>query len=354
MEKRSGRLLVYVCLVMAMLGTAFITANAQPAGPTPVEFYRGKNIEYIVPFPPGGSQDLTARALGPYLQKHTGATAVVIKNVTGGGGIAGVNHNYAAKADGLHIGSFPIGVVTSQLFEDPAIKYDVTKMSIVGGLMEMPLVVCVSTTGRFQSLKDLKAGKGVKFGQDNVSGHWSMGAYTAIDLMGLDAKLITGFRGAAPIKLALDRGEVDATSWEWAAAGLYMAQGTIKPLVVLGVKDRYPLLPDVPTLREVVGTTKIKPQQELLLNLWDKLPAIAIISGPPGIPKERLEFLQEAFKKTIAEPEVIKDLEKMARSRTIISRSARELKERFSALLEREAEIKVMFEELIKRYTKTL
>jgi tripartite-type tricarboxylate transporter receptor subunit TctC len=355
MEKiRPSRSQVSVCFVMVLMIVMFMTTGANSTEPTPEEFYKGKTITFIVPYPPGGSFDLTGRVIGPYLQKHTGAAAVVIKNVTGGGGVTGTNHNYTSKPDGLRIGCFPVGVVTAQMFGAPGIKYDMRKFSYVGGAMEMPLVVSVSTTGRFKSLNDLRVGKGVKFGQDNVAGHWSMGAFTTIELLKLDAKVITGFRGGAPIKMALDKGEVDVASTGLAMASVYMQQGAVKPLILLGIKERFPSLPDVPTLREVVATSKLTPEDKQLLDIWDNLPSIFIVAAPPGIPKDRLAFLQNAFKKTIAEPVVIKDFEKMMRSSVIISRTPNELKERYSALLERKAELSALYKEIFKRYTPSL
>ena len=64
-------------------------SNITPASAADAaQFYKGKVLEFIVPYSPGGGTDVYARMVGPYIQRYLGAT-VVIKNMPGAGGIYG-------------------------------------------------------------------------------------------------------------------------------------------------------------------------------------------------------------------------------------------------------------------------
>ncbi|MCL6637426.1 MAG: hypothetical protein K6T26_05715, partial [Alicyclobacillus sp.] len=97
------------------------------------EFYKGKTLQIIVPYSPGGGYDQWARLIAPYMQKYLGVAKVEVVNVDGGGGLVGTNQIYAAKPDGLTIGDTNAGGdVFDQISKAPGTNFDVSKFSWIG------------------------------------------------------------------------------------------------------------------------------------------------------------------------------------------------------------------------------
>ena len=99
---------------LAMSG-AFATAAMAPAhAADPVEnFYKGKTVQVLVGFGPGGGYDLYARTLARYMGKHIpGNPTMVPQNMPGAGGVKVMNYLYnVARKDGTAIGTFARGLV---------------------------------------------------------------------------------------------------------------------------------------------------------------------------------------------------------------------------------------------------
>src|SRR4029077_6815359 len=101
------------------------TAQAQ----TGADFFKGKTVTYIVSTTPGGGYDLYGRMIAEYMQKYLPGSTFVVKNVPGAGHIVGANTIYAAKPDGLTVGTFNTGLIYNQLIGLDGVKFDLTKMS---------------------------------------------------------------------------------------------------------------------------------------------------------------------------------------------------------------------------------
>ena len=79
------------------------------------EFFKGKTVTYIVATAPGGGYDAYGRLVAEYMQKHLPGSTFVVKNMPGAGHVIGANAIYAAKPDGLTIGTFNTGLIYNQL-----------------------------------------------------------------------------------------------------------------------------------------------------------------------------------------------------------------------------------------------
>jgi tripartite-type tricarboxylate transporter receptor subunit TctC len=97
-------------------------------------FFKGKTIRIIVPFAAGGGYDIYSRIIGRHMGKYLpGNPVFVVENMTGAGGLIGINHVYkVAKPDGLTIGT-PIGTMfVDQLIGKPGIEFDGIKFEYIG------------------------------------------------------------------------------------------------------------------------------------------------------------------------------------------------------------------------------
>jgi tripartite-type tricarboxylate transporter receptor subunit TctC len=126
--------------------------------------------------------------------------------------------------------------------------------------------------------------------------------YTKIlrKLLGMKAKLVTGYPGGAEMVLAVERGELDGRcGWAWSSIKIskpeWLAQKRIKILTVLAL-ERSPELPDVPSIMEFVKEPRHKLIFRFILNAQTLgRPFVA----PPGIPEDRANALRKAFEDTM-------------------------------------------------------
>ena len=82
-------------------------------------FFRGKTITYIVATSPGGGYDTYGRLVARYMSKYLPGTKIIVRNLPGAGHVIGADTIYAAKPDGLTIGTFNTGLIYMQLLRAP-------------------------------------------------------------------------------------------------------------------------------------------------------------------------------------------------------------------------------------------
>ena len=125
------------------LAAAAIAASPATAQ-TGADFYKGQTVTYIVSTAPGGGYDLYGRFVAEYMQKYLPGSTFVVKNLPGAGHLVGTNTIYAAKPDGLTIGTFNTGLIYNQLIGLDGVKFDLTKMSWIGKASSEPRVLVIA------------------------------------------------------------------------------------------------------------------------------------------------------------------------------------------------------------------
>jgi tripartite-type tricarboxylate transporter receptor subunit TctC len=130
------------------------------------------------------------------------------------------------------------------------------------------------------------------------------------NLLGTKFKLVTGYRGGSPIRLAIERGELDG----W--AGLWLGWKARKPGWVRDKKlnhllqvarKRAPDLPNTPTLLEFAKTE----EQKKIFGFVSSTGIISrALSAPPGVPAARLAAIEKAYAATLHDPEFLKEAAK--------------------------------------------
>src|SRR5687767_2874229 len=105
--------------MIRIVGAAILGSGlaAPAAAQTGADFYKGKSVTYIVATAPGGGYDLYGRLVAEYMQKHLPGSTFVEKNIPRAGHLIGANTLYAAKADGLTIGTFNTRLIYNQLIQ---------------------------------------------------------------------------------------------------------------------------------------------------------------------------------------------------------------------------------------------
>ena len=128
-------------------------------------YYKGKEIEVVVPFAPGGAAEVGARFLQSFLEKHIpGNPRVIVNTRPGGASILGANwFAQNAKRDGTTILHTTSSTAHPYMLEYPQVKYDLTKMR-VGYSLSFGPVMYISPKMGVKAAADLKNAKGLDYG----------------------------------------------------------------------------------------------------------------------------------------------------------------------------------------------
>jgi len=250
-------------------------------------------VKMIVPFPPGGATDLSARNLAPRLAAAAGQS-IVVDNRTGAGGAIGAAAGARAAPDGhtllLHTISM---VIQPSLVKDPG--YDLrTDFTPISMLMTAPLVLLVHPSVPATTVPEL-----VKYAQAKGDGLFfgSAGNGSAQHLVGEMFNRMAGtkmkhvpFRGNGPATTALLSGEIQVF-FDIVPTALNFAQtGKLRALATTG-KTRSPVLPNLPTV-QAAGNL---PDFEFIL--WQAL------FLPKNAPAHVVQFWLNATKTALADKE---------------------------------------------------
>jgi len=296
-------------LIITLVLTLAACSSDSGQQAAPADFYRSETIDLIASDDVGGETDLLARVMASYLARDTGAN-VVVTNKRGAGGLEGMNYLYGSDADGLTVGvTSAFKFVANYVLEEPAATYDIEEFSYIMVFGNEPLYLFVSPDGPYQSIDDLQGGKDLKIGAGSPSGPISLGGLTVIEILDLDAKVVTGFGGDSARALAVKRGEIVGYVSSLPTAKSSLDTGLLKPLFTLST-ERDPLKPDVPAITELVGLTG---EDLALVELWETalVGGMRILAAPPGVPEDRLAFLHGIADKWTQEAEFREEFDRI-------------------------------------------
>jgi tripartite-type tricarboxylate transporter receptor subunit TctC len=215
--------------------------------------YPSKPIRLVVPFTPGGSTDILARAIGQELTKAWGQ-AVIVDNVPGAGGSVGADKVAKATPDGYTLLMGHIGTLAVNPSLYPALPYDPVKsFAPVAWVARVPNVLVVHPSVAAHSVKELVALAKARPGQLNYG---SGGNGSAANLATEYFKLQTGtsllhipYRGTAPAVTDLMGGQIQLLFTGAPAVLGQIKNGQLRALAVSSPK-RLPALPELPTVAE--------------------------------------------------------------------------------------------------------
>ena len=280
-------------------------------------FYQGKTITLLATTAPGGTGDLRVKAVLPFLQKHVpGNPTVVIEYMDGGGGRKGANHLYkSVRADGLTIGAASGAIVGLAVMREKGVAYDPDKFIYLGTPEhENHAVIYTRKELGLDSLEKLRAAKGIRIGGQTV-GHVSYvaGRLFAYFLDMQDPKFIVGY-SAPEVDVALLAGELDARANnatsvlrrnpDWFDKGLM----NFHAIMETPKGEKHPRLGHLPEIETFAKNER----EKRLLTVWRAFRGVGSpYILPPGTPKERVDILKEALRKTFADPEFAKYFKKI-------------------------------------------
>jgi tripartite-type tricarboxylate transporter receptor subunit TctC len=277
------------------------------------DFYRGKTIRIVVGFAAGGGFDTFARLIGRHMSKHIpGNPTIVVDNMPGAGSLVAANHVYNnGPKDGTMIGSSSGALYLQALFGNAAVEFDATKQHFLGVPTSASYYMLVlHKRAGFTNISEALGpnGKQLVLGGESAGIGTHDGAVLMKEVLGFNIKLVGGYQGTAPLRKALEGGEIDGflngldsaklTQWDQIKSGELQVPTT-------WTYERSQEFPDAPT---IMSFAKDEEQRRLLdygLILPNQISRPYVLA--PEVPAERVQALTYAFDQTVADKDFAAD-----------------------------------------------
>ena len=286
-----------------------------------VDFYRGKTVQLVLGYGPGGGYDVYARIVARYLGKYIpGGPSVVVINMPGAGSLRATNFLYTtAPKDGLTIGAFARDMPLLGILGGNAnVQFDPRKFTWLGSASSSAndaYLLFARKDAQVKSIKDATT-PGVAPLVLAGTAEGASGNDVALllrDAIGLNVKIISGYPDSGAIFLAVDRNEVDGRFVGLSAVSSskpdwLKPDGPVRALLQFGRPERHKLFPDTPTARELA-----KDERAGALIGLAELPyhLSRPLAAPPGVPPERAKALQVAFMAMQSDADYLKEAERL-------------------------------------------
>lgn len=277
-------------------------------------FYQGKNIRLIVGSDPGGGFDTYSRTIARHMTKHIpGNPTIVVENMPGAAQMISANYLYrVAKPDGLTMGNFAGTLFLAQVMGRPGVEFDARKFEYLGAPARDFSSCTLSKRTGINSLQQwLSAKSPVKIGGIGP-GDFTYEIPKILEFaLGLPIQVVAGYKGTAPIRLAVESGEVDGVCMDWnsvkATWRRALDAGDVKVVVQIAPRS-HPELSDLPLAADFAKSAEGR--KLIQVGIHDRGLSFRPYTLPPGVPRERSKILRAAFTQTLTDTEFLADAKK--------------------------------------------
>ena len=271
------------------------------------DFYRSQTIRIMVNAT-GGGFDVSARALARHLGRHIpGNPAAVVETMSGAGGLVAANYLYrVARPDGLTLAHFSGDLLLGEVLGRPGIEFDARRFEYIGTGSNEHIACAFSRASGITSLDRWKSARTpVKLGGTAPGSNSDNATRILKAVLGL-IQLVSGYKGTAAIRLAVDSGELAGACFNWGSmrTGWQHAIEAGEVVVVLQLAARP--LADLPAVSLVTELAKTDDAKRLVATTILRASGLARpYAAPPGTPKDRVQILRRAFLATLRDPEYL-------------------------------------------------
>jgi tripartite-type tricarboxylate transporter receptor subunit TctC len=278
-------------------------------------FYGGKTIHIVVGFAAGGGYDTYARLISRHLGKFVpGNPAVIVDNMPGAGSLLALNHvNNTGPKDGTEVGSVSGGLFLQALFGNQSVRFDATTMQYLGVPNATFNVLLVHKRAGITKFDEILGpnGKQLVLGGEAPGISTHDGAVLLREVLGANIKLVAGYQGTAPIRQALEGGEIDGFVNSMDSLKLTMLEQIKSGEILALAQWRDEPTPELLNPPSVYSFATMDEQRQLLRY---GLAIPQIVGRPyvlaPEVPQDRVRALQAAFTQTLSDREFLAEAEK--------------------------------------------
>jgi tripartite-type tricarboxylate transporter receptor subunit TctC len=265
----------------------------------------------VVGYEVGNDYDIGARLLARYLAKELpGNPTIVVQNMFQASGVVAANYMAVrAPRDGSVIGGISRNLPSQAMMHLPNIEADPRQFNWLGAT-SFPGRVCVaSSDATVKTAADL-------FKTELLTGGVGAGSSTSIvptvinRVLGTKFKMVEGYRGAGDVLIAIDRGEVHGVCMslgQFRTSEQKFKDGKLHYLL-RAEESALPGVPDVPSIYDFAKTNE---QRQLMRFIFSSTEFGRPYLFPPGVPKDRIDFMRKAIAKTVQNPDLLADAAKM-------------------------------------------
>ena len=308
--------------LQAALCAALLLANSALAQDPVADFYRGRQVNLIVGYGPGGGYDIVARLLARHLARQLpGNPSIVVQNMPGAGSMRAVNYLYSvAPRDGASFGLIGSDMALIALIGgNPSAQFDPRKLTWLGSSSSFAndaYILLARPGAAVKSIAEARRPGGPPLVLAGTGEGARDGDVPKIlrDALGFNIKQVLGYPDTPSIFLAVERGEVDGRMFDFTAVKStkprWLDAGSgFHILLQFARAERHPELPQVPTARELARDDRSRALIE-----FAEAPFLTMarpFATPPGVPDDRARALKAAFLAAHRDPLFLAEAEKL-------------------------------------------
>lgn len=302
-----------------MTARLFVTISAVLFASAPVnaqdavaDFYRGKQLRFVVGSAVGGAYDLYARAVARQIVHHIpGNPTVIVQNLPAAGGMVMTNQLYSqGPKDGTVIGVPLNGIPTAPMLQAGA-QFDSAKLNWLGSINREAYIGFIWHTVPVLRIGEA-ATRELLVGSTTVGTTMNDFPLLLNDLLGYKFKVVRGYQGTPQINLAIERGEIEGNAGVGLASVKALTQHWIdekKIRILVQYNFRpHPELSGVPLVMSLARTDTERSAMRLLFARTEYARPFFL---PPDAPTERVDALRRAFDATMKDPAFLAEAAKL-------------------------------------------
>jgi tripartite-type tricarboxylate transporter receptor subunit TctC len=263
--------------------------SPQPAAPAPEPepWEPTGDVDFIIPFGPGGGFDAYSRQVVEAAKAFLPAGVTInVRNVEGAGGAVGAETLRRAAPDGLTIGLvYDVGLAVAQTIDDDA-DIDLERdFEWIAGITREPYVLFATAASGITSIDQLD-GRTLRFGATGAASPMFIIGVIASEVLGFEPQFVTAYSGGGDLLTGARRGDVELGALEVSSIAQFVEAGDLVPLLIMS-NEPVEIFPGAATIDQVPGINA-------------PILSMRPIGAPAGTDPAALAYWDEVFQKAMA------------------------------------------------------